>query len=93
MTTFLITFLVMAVVIVIMSIGVLFGRKPVQGSCGGMNNIAGLKECEICGETFQNDPLDRTEELTQKNYHNLLEEFSGKSPAGSKQRLAGESQL
>ena len=39
----------MAVVIVIMSVGVLFGRKPVQGSCGGMNNIDGLKECEICG--------------------------------------------
>ena len=49
MTIFLITFLVIAVVVVIMSVGVLFGRKPVQGSCGGMNNIEGLKECEICG--------------------------------------------
>ncbi len=39
----------MATVIVIMSVGVLFGRKPVQGSCGGMNNIEGMKECEICG--------------------------------------------
>ncbi|PCI78998.1 MAG: hypothetical protein COB20_05790 [SAR86 cluster bacterium] len=53
MTSFLITFLVMAVVIVIMSIGVLFGRKPVQGSCGGMNNIDGLKECEVCGGETQ----------------------------------------
>ncbi|MFT7470929.1 MAG: hypothetical protein ACI8XU_000822 [Kiritimatiellia bacterium] len=76
MTIFLVTFLIMAVVIVIMSVGVLFGRKPVQGSCGGMNNIVGLKECEICGETFQNDLLNRTEELDQKNYHNLLEENS-----------------
>jgi uncharacterized protein len=49
MASFLITFLVMAVVIVIMSVGVLFGRKPVQGSCGGMNNIEGMGECEICG--------------------------------------------
>lgn len=49
MTVFLITFLLMVVVIVIMSIGVLFGRKPVQASCGGMNNVVGLKECEICG--------------------------------------------
>jgi hypothetical protein len=49
MTVFLITFLLMAVVIVIMSVGVVFGRKPVQGSCGGMNNVVGLKECEICG--------------------------------------------
>jgi hypothetical protein len=32
-----------------MSVGVLFGRKPVQGSCGGLNNIGGLNECELCG--------------------------------------------
>lgn len=49
MTSFLVTFLVMAVVIAIMSIGVLFGRKPVQGSCGGLNNVSGMKNCEICG--------------------------------------------
>lgn len=49
MTSFLVTFLIMATVIVIMSVGVLFGRKPVQGSCGGMNNIDGLNECELCG--------------------------------------------
>ncbi|MBL4729048.1 MAG: (Na+)-NQR maturation NqrM [Gammaproteobacteria bacterium] len=64
MMSFLITFLIMAVVIVIMSVGVLFGRKPVQGSCGGMNNIVGLKECEICaGEPCQNRFPDRKEEL------------------------------
>ena len=33
----------------IMSVGVLFDRKPVQGSYGGMNNIGGLNDCEICG--------------------------------------------
>ncbi len=63
MTIFLLTFLIMAVVIVITSVGVLFGRKPVQGSCGGMNNLGGLKECEICGEQIPNrtpDVLERT---------------------------------
>ncbi|MEQ8409168.1 MAG: (Na+)-NQR maturation NqrM [Gammaproteobacteria bacterium] len=25
------------------------GRKPVQGSCGGLNNVEGLDECELCG--------------------------------------------
>ncbi|MDA0279307.1 MAG: (Na+)-NQR maturation NqrM [Proteobacteria bacterium] len=70
MTIFLITFLIMAVVIVIMSVGVLFGRKPVQGSCGGMNNIVGLKECEICGgepEFCQNEFPDRAEEQVEPN--------------------------
>ena len=45
----LLTFVAIATVILLMSVGVLFGRKPVQGSCGGMNNIEGLKECELCG--------------------------------------------
>jgi len=45
----LIVFIVMATVILLMSVGVLFGRKPVQGSCGGMSNIGALGECEICG--------------------------------------------
>lgn len=32
-----------------MSVGVLMGRKPVQGSCGGLNQIDGMGECGICG--------------------------------------------
>jgi hypothetical protein len=32
-----------------MSVGVLMGRKPVQGSCGGLNKVDGLGDCEICG--------------------------------------------
>ncbi len=49
MQLILITFLVIAVVVLIMSVGVLAGRKPVQGSCGGLNNIDGMQDCEICG--------------------------------------------
>lgn len=65
----------MTVVIVIMSVGVLFGRKPVQGSCGGMNNIDGLNECEVCGETSQNGFLDCIEEPkpSRSMFRNALE--------------------
>ena len=49
MMQILLTFIAIVIVILLMSIGVLFGRKPVQGSCGGLNNIDGLNECEICG--------------------------------------------
>lgn len=31
----------------IMAIGVLFGRKPIKGSCGGLSSL-GLGECEFC---------------------------------------------
>lgn len=39
----------MLLVVAAMSVGVILGRKPIAGSCGGLNNL-GLKEgCEICG--------------------------------------------
>lgn len=44
MEIFLITFIVMAIAVLGMAIGVLLGRSPIRGSCGGLNNIDGL-EC------------------------------------------------
>lgn len=35
-----------SVVILIMSVGVLFKRKPIAGSCGGIANLMG--SCDIC---------------------------------------------
>ena len=32
-----------------MSIGVIMGRKPIAGSCGGIANLGIEKECSICG--------------------------------------------
>lgn len=49
MQTLVISFIVLILIVAMMSVGVLLGRKPVQGSCGGMNNIQGLGDCEICG--------------------------------------------
>ena len=49
MTVLLITFAAMAAFFVLMSVGVLFGGKPIQGSCGGLNNITGMETCELCG--------------------------------------------
>lgn len=49
MTTLLVTFIVLALIVAMMSVGVLMGRKPVQGSCGGLNKIEGMGDCEICG--------------------------------------------
>lgn len=39
----------MLLVVAAMSIGVILGRKPIAGSCGGLNQL-GLKQgCDICG--------------------------------------------
>ncbi len=36
-------------IIAAMSVGVLFGKKPITGSCGGLNNLEPGRECELCG--------------------------------------------
>lgn len=43
--TLLLSFAVMLAVIAGMSIGVLNGRRPIRGSCGGLNGGG----CELCG--------------------------------------------
>ncbi len=49
MTTVIFTFLFMLFIVGAMAIGVMFGRKPISGSCGGMKALGMDMECEICG--------------------------------------------
>ena len=49
MELFFITFIVMAIAVFGMAVGVVFGNKPITGSCGGLNNIDGL-ECGVCSK-------------------------------------------
>lgn len=44
MSLFVVTFIIVAVVVLAMAIGVIAGRKPIAGSCGGLGKI-GL-ECD-----------------------------------------------
>ncbi|MFG6179358.1 (Na+)-NQR maturation NqrM [Halomonas sp. THAF12] len=49
MSTFLVVLAFMVVIMAAMAVGVIIGRKPIEGSCGGLNKL-GLKEgCEVCG--------------------------------------------
>ncbi|MBV1873054.1 MAG: (Na+)-NQR maturation NqrM [Gammaproteobacteria bacterium] len=48
-----ITFVFMALVVLIMSVGVIFKRKPIAGTCGGLA-AAGIEgDCEICGGNIE----------------------------------------
>ena len=49
MLEMLIIFLVLILIITAMSVGVLFGKKPITGSCGGLANLEPGRECELCG--------------------------------------------
>lgn len=49
--TFLICLIAILLVIAGMAVGVINGREPIKGSCGGLNRL-GLRdgECPICGD-------------------------------------------
>ena len=49
MTLFLISAAVIGLVIGGMAIGVIMGRQPIKGSCGGMGALGIDTTCEICG--------------------------------------------
>ncbi len=55
-------FAFLLVVIAAMAVGVLNGREPIKGSCGGLNRL-GMRdgECPICGD----DPSQCTSETSE----------------------------
>lgn len=60
METFVLAFVFMALVVAAMAVGVILGRDPIKGSCGGMGAVGIDAACEICG----GDPM-RCEEETR----------------------------
>lgn len=49
METFILVLVVLLVIVIAMSVGVLLGRKPIAGSCGGMAALGMDTACDICG--------------------------------------------
>lgn len=45
----LLAFTVMLLVVAGMAIGVMTGRRPIAGSCGGIAQLGIEKECSFCG--------------------------------------------
>lgn len=52
--TWLIVFIVMLVVVGAMAVGVMAGRRPIMGSCGGIALLGIEKECSFCGGKREN---------------------------------------
>lgn len=46
---FIVSFLVFACIIAAMAIGVMNGRAPLSGSCGGVGKLGIDQKCELCG--------------------------------------------
>lgn len=48
MDLFFIVFVVMLLLVVAMSVGVILGKKPIAGSCGGMSALNMEVACDVC---------------------------------------------
>ena len=48
MATFVLSFAVVALAVAGMAVGVLCGRRPIAGSCGGLNALDGGGGCSGC---------------------------------------------
>ncbi|MGH1349415.1 MAG: (Na+)-NQR maturation NqrM [Methyloligellaceae bacterium] len=53
--TFLIAFIVLLLITLGMSLGVILMNKPIKGSCGGLNAIAGADHCVVCKREIDPD--------------------------------------
>ncbi|MDX2463659.1 MAG: (Na+)-NQR maturation NqrM [Porticoccus sp.] len=63
MLELILAFVVLVLIMVGMAIGVIMGRKPLKGSCGGVGAALGEKDytCDLCGD----DPK-KCEEISQE---------------------------
>lgn len=67
MEIFLIVFTVMLLLVIAMSVGVIMGKKPISGSCGGMSALGMEVACDVCGgdkskcEKEENSKIDQPE--------------------------------
>ena len=61
--TILLAFLVTLAIISAMAVGVIFGRKPITGSCGGMKALGMEMDCEVCGGDPERCESSRASEL------------------------------
>ena len=55
MSTFILAFTLLLLVVVGMALGVMLKGKTIKGSCGGLNTIAGADRCLVCHKEVDPD--------------------------------------
>jgi len=55
MATFVLTFVLLLLITLGMSLGVIFMNKRIKGSCGGLNAIGDGNECLVCHKEIDPD--------------------------------------
>ena len=75
MATVVFAFVFMLLLVGMMAIGVMLGRAPISGSCGGMKALGMDVECEICGG---DETICKEENAVSKKLSRLLTKRVGK---------------
>lgn len=71
---------ILALIIIGMSVGVLMGRKPIAGSCGGMAALKMDTACTICGGNPQKCEEEQERQASEaKDGLDLATEVKAKS--------------
>jgi uncharacterized protein len=58
--TILLSILIVGALFAAMAIGVLMGRAPIKGSCGGLGAVGIKENCEFCGGRPEDCPESAT---------------------------------
>ena len=62
---------IVGIVIAGMSIGVIMGREPIKGSCGGLGAAGIDQKCELCGGDTQKCEEVNKDTIEKKNASNI----------------------
>jgi hypothetical protein len=80
MSTFILAFILLTLVVVGMSLGVMLMGKTIKGSCGGLNAISGADKCVVCQKDVDpNSPL--RDKLQCKRAKKMLEQMERQAEA------------
>lgn len=76
MTTFILAFFLLLIVMVGMALGVMLMGKTIKGSCGGLNAISGADKCVVCQKDIDPDSPLR-DQLQCKRAKKMLQQMEG----------------
>ena len=80
METMILSFVILLLIVVGMAVGVLMGRKPIAGSCGGMMALGMDVACDVCKgdpevcETEQQKTIKADKLSDRRKYDNTYDE-------------------
>jgi len=77
MQTMMLSFIVLILIVAGMAVGVLMGRKPIAGSCGGMTALGMDVACDVCkGDPEVCDTEHQKTIKADKLAHNNVDDIS-----------------